>query len=139
MVGTYTSTYVLRRTTTGAATGNDAELTLDGSAPSGSANTIALSNDSTSVFDIMITARRTDVDGESAAFNIKIALDRQTNAASTAIVGGEFKTILGRDSSLWDVSTSANTTTGGLKLSVTCEAGKSISWVAFVRETKSVG
>jgi len=139
LAGTYTSTYVLQRTTVGAVTGVDAELTIGGSAPSGTSNRIVLANDSTSMFDIKIVARRTDADNESSAYIAWACLDRNGSAATTALVGGDCQTVVAEDNAAWGISIDANTTDGALKISVTAEAGKTIKWVAFVREMKSVG
>ncbi len=135
--GTYTSTYVLKRTTIGAVTGSDSELTIDGSAPT-SGNIISLSNNSTSMFDITLVARRTDSDGEGAAYKISVVLERNSNAASTSIIGGDYKVIVAEDSSSWDAVVSANTVDGALKLTISGEAGKTIKWIAFVREIRSI-
>jgi hypothetical protein len=135
--GTYTSTYILKRVTSGLATGSDAELTSDGAAPSGD-NSILLSNHSTSVFDITIVARNIDTDGENASFKINVVLERNSNASSTAVIGGDYKLIINRDIISWDANVDANPTLGSLKVSVIGEAGKTIKWVAFIREIKSV-
>jgi hypothetical protein len=131
-----TSTYVLRSTTTDATV---TELTLDGSAPSGASNVIAVANDSTSLFEIMIAARRTDADNESAGYKFSVVIDRNANAASTAIIGGDMKIVFAEDTTAWDAQVDANTVDGALKVSVTGQAGKTIKWIAFVREVKSVG
>jgi hypothetical protein len=139
VVGDFTRTYILSRTTVGAVSNDDAELTIGGGAPNGAANRIILENDTTSLFEVMVVARRTDVDGESASYNFKVCLDRNSTAASTAVVGGDFKVVIAEDDTDWDVNAAANTTVGGLKLYVTAEADKTIKWVAFVRELKSQG
>lgn len=139
VIGDYTRTYVLSRTTVGAVTGEDAELTIGGGTPNGSANRVYLENDTTSMFDIMVVARRMDVNGESAAYSFKVCLDRADSAATVAVVGNDYKTIISEDNLAWDVAISANTTIGGLKISVTSEANKTVRWVAFVRELKSQG
>jgi hypothetical protein len=36
------------------------------------------------------------------------------------------------------VNVSANTTAGALKVTIAGEAAKTIKWIAFIRETKSV-
>jgi hypothetical protein len=132
--GTYTSTYTLRATSTD---GNATELTTDGASPTAS-NVIVLANNSTSVFDITVVGRRIDADGEGASYEVKVTLDRNANAASTALVGSGYKLIIAEDSTGWDVGIAANTTDGALRVTVTGQAGKTIKWTAFVREVKSV-
>jgi hypothetical protein len=90
------------------------------------------------MFDIMITGRRTDVDGEGAAFKISVVLERNSNAASTSIIGGDYKVIVAKDNSSWDANVDVNTTDGGLKVYISSQAGKTVKWTAFVRELKSV-
>jgi hypothetical protein len=100
---------------------------------------IALKNDSTIAFDVSLVARRSDVDNESASFSFKGAIDRNTNAASTAIVGTVSKTILARDSASWDATVDADTTNGSLRIQCIGEAGKTIRWVAFIRLVEVTG
>ena len=134
MVGTYTSMYVLRYTTTD---GNSADLTTDGNAPSGTTNIITIGDNTTASYDIHVVARRTDVDGEGASYKLNVALDRNTGAASTDLIGGDYKVIIAKDTPSWDVNTSADTVNGALKVTVTGQAGKTIKWTAFVREVRS--
>ncbi|MBI4784002.1 MAG: hypothetical protein HY785_22180 [Oscillatoriophycideae cyanobacterium NC_groundwater_1537_Pr4_S-0.65um_50_18] len=94
---------------------------------------IALVNDSTIQFEINVVARRTDADNESAAYELKGCIDRNTTAASTALVGTVTKTVVAEDTAAWDVAVTADTTNGSLKISVTGEASKTIKWVAFCR------
>jgi hypothetical protein len=126
--------YVLRYTTTD---GNSADLTTDGNAPSGTTNIITIGDNTTASYDIHVVARRTDVDGEGASYKLNVALDRNTGAASTDLIGGDYKVIIAKDTPSWDVNTSADTVNGALKVTVTGQAGKTIKWTAFVREVRS--
>lgn len=113
-------------------------LTSDGAA-SGTTNQVVLPNDSTFSFSILVVARRTDVDNESAGYKFEGVIDRNTGAATTAIVGTVAKTVLAEDSTAWDCNVSADTTNGGLKIEVTGEAGKTIRWVATVWTSEVTG
>jgi hypothetical protein len=100
---------------------------------------ITLQNDSTLAFVITASARRTDVDNESAGFFIQGVIDRNGTAASTALVGSVLKTVLARDIATWDVVVDADTTNGTLRIRVQGEAAKTISWVARVELTEVIG
>ena len=102
---------------------------------------IILTNDSSYIFDCDIIARNTGTDTESSAWNLKFAIRRGTNAASTALIGSATKTVIGQDSGTtgWDVSVTADTTNGRPKIEVTGEASKTIRWVANIRMTKVSG
>lgn len=130
-----TGRYVLRTSTTTATT---TEMTSDGSAGS-STNRVVLPNDSTYVFDILVVARRTDVDNESAGYRFTGVIDRNATAGSTAIVGTVTKTVLAEDSAAWDVTVDADTTNGSLRVQVNGEAAKTIRWVAIVNTVEVVG
>jgi hypothetical protein len=117
-----TSVLVLRVTTSNATL---TEMTLP--------TRITLQNDSTIAFELIIAARRTDVDNESAGWIATGVIDRNTNAASTALVGMVIPTLLARDSMAWSITVDADTTNGALRIQVQGEAGKAIRWVAFCR------
>lgn len=116
------STLISRRITTNA---TPAELFLDNSALR-----IVLPNDSSYIFEISVIARRTDADNESAAYKFTGCIDRNANAASTALVGSVTKTVIAEDTAAWDVNVTADTTNGALIITVTGEAAKTIRWVA---------
>lgn len=105
----------------------------------GSANRFVLQNDSTCIFSALITARRSDADNESAGYKLEGVIDRNTNAASTALVGTPTKTVLAEDTTAWDVNAIADTSNGALRFEVTGEAAKTIRWVAFVTVSEVVG
>jgi len=126
-----TGQYVLRAQTTDASV---TEMFIDGSSVR-----LDLPNDSTWAFEITVCARRTDVNDESAYYKFEGAIDRNATAATTALVqSGGIKTS-DEDTAAWDVTLSADTTNGSLKLAVTGEAAKSINWVAFVRTVEVTG
>lgn len=127
--------YVLRRQTTDA---TQSVLTTNGSAE-GASNTMIMPNDTSWGFRVTVAARRADVDGESASYEFKGAIKRDTNAASTAIVGSVTKNIYAESTTAWDVAVNAETTNGSLRVQVTGEAAKTIRWVAHVEIIQSTG
>ncbi len=112
------------------------ELLLDGL---GGNKRLTLNNDCSWGFEILIVARRTDADNESAVFQIVGGIDRNTNAASTALIAAITKTVVARDDAAWDVDANADTTNGSLRIEVTGEAAKNIQWVAFIRIVETTG
>ena len=86
--------------------------------------------DTTWLFKALIVGRRTDADGESAAYEVTGCIDRNDTAASTALVGTPSVTVIGEDNASWDVTVLADQSNGGLIIRVTGEASKSINWVA---------
>lgn len=114
------------------------DLTANGTA-AGSSNILVLPNDSTFAFSILITARRTDADNESAGYKLEGVIDRNANAGTTALVGTVTKTVLAEDNAAWDVDAIADTTNGGLVVRVTGEAAKTIRWVAICTTAEVTG
>lgn len=123
-------------------TATPTELKLgDGTATNSPTSVIALSADSSYIFDCDVVARNTATDAESAMYNLKFGIRRGTNAASTTLVGTPVLTVIGEDTGTtgWDVTVTADTTNGRPNISVTGEAAKTIRWVAWVRMTKVTG
>lgn len=104
-----------------------------------STNQIILPNDSTYVFKIYVVARRTDANNESAGYEITGVIDRNASAGTTALVGTPTVTVIAEDTAAWDVSVAADTTNGGLSITVTGEASKTINWVATAITTEVTG
>lgn len=101
---------------------------------------ITLANDHGYAFDVNIVARRTDVDGEAGFWNLKFLVTRDTNAASTTIVGSVSKTVVAfAGGTGWDVNAVADTTNGRIAIQVTGEAAKTIRWVANCRVSEVGG
>ena len=113
-------------------------MTFDGEVPSAT-NQLILPNDSTYTFSILVTARRTDADNESAGYKFEGVIDRNTIAATTNFVGVPIKTVLAEDSALWDCVISEDTVNGGLRITVTGEANKTIKWVAVCNTAEVTG
>lgn len=126
-----TFTAILRGTTTN---NTSTEIFLDGSSKK-----LVLPNDTTWFFDLLCVGRRADVDNGSAAISIQGCIDRNTNAASTAIVGTNNTMTVIRDNASYGVSAVADTTNGSLKISVVGVSGHTINWVVIVRIIQVTG
>ena len=100
---------------------------------------LVLPVDTTWAFSILLVARRTDADNESAAYEFVGCIDRNAPASSTALVGTVTKTVLAEDTAAWDADVDADTTNGALRITVTGEASKTIRWVAFIRTVEVTG
>lgn len=116
------SELVLRRATANA---TPIEMFLDGAALR-----LTLPDDTTWTFDILIVARRTDANDESAAYRLVGCIDRNVGVATTALVGAVTKTVIAEDTAAWDVAATADAANGALIITVTGEAAKAIQWVA---------
>lgn len=111
--------------------------TADGTASTmfqdGTTGEITLDNNTTVGFQAIITARRTDADNESAVWHMFGCIDRNGSAASTALVGTvEITANKDTPATTWSAVAVADTTGGGLRFTVTGEAGKNIRWMASV-------
>jgi hypothetical protein len=98
---------------------------------------LTVPTDTSIMFAAHIVARRTDADGESAAYILRGCL--HNNAGTTALVGGITKEVLGESVAAWDVAASADDTNDRLAINVTGEAAKSIRWLARVEYTEVTG
>lgn len=125
------SEFVARNTSTDAVA---KELFLQGTG-----SRITLTDDQTVFFEIMVVARRTDVDGESAAYKYTGCIDRGVGAGTTAFVGTVTETVVAEDNAAWGVAITAGTSDGTLRITATGEAGKTIRWVAYVRAVTVTG
>jgi hypothetical protein len=61
---------------------------------------------------------------------------RGANAASTIYQAGYYQFAPSSGASTWSVAFAADTTNGGLKITVTGQAGKTIRWVARIMSTE---
>lgn len=114
---------VMRRQTTDAAASS---ITTDGSA------LLVLPDNTTWTFDLLITARNVAAN-EHAGYRLVGVIKRDVGAATTAIVGSVSKTEIAETVARWDVSATADPTSGDLRIRVTGEAAKTIRWVAHAR------
>ena len=89
--------------------------------------TIAI--DSTVAFSFITVARRTDVDGESAAYKHEGVV--RNDAGVTSVVGSISNTALAEDTAAWDATMAADDTNDSVKLTVQGEASKNISWRTY--------
>lgn len=94
-------------------------------------------SDTTWAFTILIVARRTDADNESAAYRIEGCIDN--NAGTTALVGTIAKTVIAEDNAGWDVDAQADNTNDALVVKVTGENAKTIRWVAGIWAVQVTG
>jgi hypothetical protein len=112
-------------------------LTTDGNAASTN-NQIILPNNSAYSFSGTIIARESAAAGSDyASWEIKGALLRDANAASTVLGNGIVnKLYASAGASAWAVALSADTTNGGLKVEITGAAATNIRWVATVNTSE---
>ena len=126
--------FPLRLATTDA---TPAALTTNGGAAS-TDNQIILPNNSAYSFSGTIIARQQAASGSNyASWEIKGALLRDANAASTVLGNGIVNKLYATaGASAWAVALSADTTNGGLKVEVTGAAATNIRWVATVNTSE---
>jgi len=111
-------------------------ITSDNNAAS-TTNQVILPNNSAYYFKVEIIANVTG-GGNTSGWELKGVIKRGANAASTAIVGSVTSTLIAQDAgaSTWVVSATADTTNGGLKITVTGQASTTIRWVAKASTTE---
>jgi len=99
-------------------------------------NQVILPNNSAYFFKGSVIATVTG-GGDTAAWEFKGAIKRGATAGSTAIVGTVVKDVIAYNTgaSTWNVTFTADTTNGGLKIEVT-GAAATIRWVAKVETTE---
>jgi hypothetical protein len=101
-------------------------------------NRIRILTDTTYTFHGIVTARRTDVDGETAGWEIKGVISN--NAGTTAAVGTFTVTQLGANAgNAWTLAVTADNTNDALVLTGTGETGKTIRWGATITLMKVSG
>lgn len=130
--GDFTRQYVLTRE----GTASTFELTIGGAAPSGTSNRVLMEDDSAKLFEVYVSAVRTDAQDEACSYIIKAQLYRGTGAATTEVVN-QIKEIISEDDTDCDLVVSANTTDGALKIEFTAPSGKTYQANAWVREVKA--
>ena len=101
-------------------------------------NQVILPNNSAYSFSGTIIARESAAAGSDyASWEIKGALLRDANAASTVLGNGiRNKLYATAGASAWAVALTADTTNGGLKIEVTGAASTNIRWVATVHTSE---
>jgi hypothetical protein len=111
-------------------------LTSNSGAASGT-NQVILPNNSAYYFRGTVVAGVTG-GGNTKGWTIEGVIKRGANAASTALVGTPVLNLIGQDSgaSAWVVALTADTTNGGLAVTVTGQASTTIRWVAKIETTE---
>lgn len=102
----------------------------------GTSQLLLLPDDTTCLVEIKLAARRTDVEGESDIFWFEGGIDRQTGAATAAMIGTRDLSQIEQQTN-WNFSVGADIVNGGLNIQVQGEVGKTIKWTAFVNLTQS--
>ena len=76
--------------------------------------------------------------GNTAAWTFEAAIKRGASAAGTSIVSSPIINLIAQDSgaSTWTVAVAADTTNGGLKVTVTGQSSTTIRWVCTVESTE---
>lgn len=129
-----TRTFVLRSDTTNATP--EAMTTNNSSA--GTANQIILPNSSAFTVTGTITARESG--GNARSWKVEAFLVRGANAASTTLVAGGTPAIIGTSGGFTGtISITADTTNGGMAVTVTGVAATNIKWVASLDTSEVVG
>ena len=128
-----TGTFVLRCDTTDATP--EKLQTTSGTQTVGTTNQVILPNNSAYFFSGTIIAREQASAGtDVGAWEIKGAIRREANAASTVLIKStidDFNVPTG-----WAVALTADTTNGGLAITVTGAAATNIRWVATVNTSE---
>lgn len=103
----------------------------------GTGNQVILPNNSAYYFKVEIIAGVTG-GGNTSGWELKGVIKRGANAGTTAIVGSVTSTLVAQDAgaSTWTVAAAADTSNGGLKITVTGQASTTIRWVARVVTTE---
>ena len=110
-----------------ATTSNSTQTTLTYTTGNGT-----LDANSTVAFYGIVTARRTDADGENDGFEFKGLIHRNALASSTAIDALQMNQI---GATAWSVDVQADTTNGAILIKVTGATSKTISWKAHLYKT----
>jgi hypothetical protein len=110
-------------------------LTSDGGAAS-TQNQLVLPNNSVYAFNILVVARQQAATGTAtAAWQITGLIRQETTASTTALVGSPTITVISNGPS-WIIATTADTTNGGLAITVTGAPGTNIYWLATIQTSE---
>lgn len=116
--------YVVWGTTT---TATETEIFIGGQ----SNTRIPVSTNTTIMFEVAITARRTDAANESASWHLKGCADNFSG--TVADVGNLYEIIVARDDATWTVDVRADDTNNSINVYVTGAAAKTIRWTAVIK------
>jgi hypothetical protein len=128
------ATLVLGRETTNATA---TRLTSNNSATGTTVNQVILPNNSAYTFQGTCIAARTAA-GDTSSWKFEGAIKRGANAASTALVAAVTPTVIAQDAGAvtWVLAVTADTTNGGIAVTVTGAAATTIRWVAKIETTE---
>jgi hypothetical protein len=116
--------YILYGTTTDAL---ETEIFINGT----SNNRIPIQTDSTVNYTVDFTARRTDVDGTSAGYQLKGVIDN--NSGTVADVGNVYEIMVSEDDVNLAVDARADNTNKSLDIFVQGTSGATFAWLACVK------
>jgi hypothetical protein len=122
--------YTLRTNTINA---NPTTMFVDGTA--GSVH-LALVDNSTWTFRVVVTGHRTDAPDGHAGYELKGVVYRDSGAATTTIQGKVSKTIIAESNPSWDANVTADVVNGGIAVVVTGQVSKTIRWLALVESVE---
>lgn len=127
------ATLLLGRETTDATA---TRLTSNTSAAS-TTNQVILPNNSAYTFQGTCIAAKTAA-GDTSSWKFEGAIKRGANAASTALVAAVTPTVIAQDAgaSTWVLAITADTTNGGIAVTVTGQAATTIRWVVKIETTE---
>lgn len=100
-------------------------------------NQVILPNNSAYTFQGTCIAARTAA-GDTSSWKFEGAIKRGANAASTVLVAAVTPTVIAQDAgaSTWVLAITADTTNGGIAVTVTGQAATTIRWVAKIETTE---
>lgn len=100
-------------------------------------NQVILPNNSAYTFQGTCIAARTAA-GDTSSWKFEGAIKRGANAASTTLVAAVTPTVIAQDAgaSTWVLAITADTTNGGIAVTVTGQAATTIRWVAKIETTE---
>jgi hypothetical protein len=134
--------FVLRRQTTDAAA---TRLSADNTAPGGQ-NTLNVPNNGSYLCRLMVLGRQAGgsagTAGDSAGWTAEVLVKRGASPAATTLLGGNASiapTLNDATAAAWRLGLAADTTNGGIAVTVTGEANKTINWVARVLSVETTG
>jgi len=126
------ATLLLARQTTDAT----ATILTSNTSAAGTTNQVILPNNSAYFFQGQVIAGVTGA-GDTKGWTVEGVIKRGANAASTVLVGSTVMSSYGDAGAVtWVVALTADTTNGGLAITVTGQAATTIRWVAQIRTTE---
>jgi|694.fasta_scaffold51203_5 hypothetical protein len=128
------ATLVLGRETTNATA---TRLTSNNTSTGSTVNQVILPDNSAYTFQGTCIAARTAA-GDTSSWKFEGAIKRGANAASTTLVAAVTPTVIAQDAgaSTWVLAITADTTNGGIAVTVTGAAATTIRWVAKIETTE---